>query len=59
MGIVSSATFLPVHGTILLIAAWPKSGRQDLERADYKAIAKILARIRTQLGQGRNSWSPW
>ena len=47
--------FLPVHGTILLIAAWPKSEREDLERADYKAIAKILARIRTQLGQGRNS----
>ena len=47
--------FLPIHGTILLIAAWPKSEREDLERDDYKAIGKTIARIQTQLDQGRNS----
>jgi mRNA-degrading endonuclease RelE of RelBE toxin-antitoxin system len=46
--------FLPVHGTVLLIAAWPKSEREDLERDDYKAIGKIIARIQTHLDQGRN-----
>jgi mRNA-degrading endonuclease RelE of RelBE toxin-antitoxin system len=46
--------FLPVHGTVLLIAAWPKSEREDLERDDYKAIGKIIARIQTDLDRGRN-----
>jgi mRNA-degrading endonuclease RelE of RelBE toxin-antitoxin system len=45
--------FLPVHGTVLLIAAWPKSEREDLEPADYKGIGKIIARIQKQLDQGR------
>ena len=47
--------FLPVHGTILLIAAWPKSEREDLERHDYKVIGKIIERVQTQLDQRRNS----
>ncbi len=47
--------FLPVHGTILLIAAWPKSEREDLERDDYKAIAKAIARIQSQWDPRRNS----
>ena len=47
--------FLPVHGTILLIAAWSKSEREDLDRADYKAIGKLIARIQTQLDQRRKS----
>jgi mRNA-degrading endonuclease RelE of RelBE toxin-antitoxin system len=46
--------FLPVRGTILLIAPWPKSEREDLERDDYKAIGKTIARIQTQLDQRRN-----
>jgi len=40
--------------TQLLIAAWPKSEREDLERDDYKAIGKTIARIQTQLDQRRN-----
>jgi mRNA-degrading endonuclease RelE of RelBE toxin-antitoxin system len=47
--------FLPVHGTVLLIAAWPKSEREDLERDDYKAIGKLIALIQTQLDQRRKS----
>jgi len=47
--------FLPVYGTILLIAAWPKSEREDLERDDYKAIARAIARIESQLDRRRNS----
>ena len=47
--------FLPVHGTVLLIAAWSKSEREDLERDDYKAIGKMIARIQTNWDQGRNS----
>jgi mRNA-degrading endonuclease RelE of RelBE toxin-antitoxin system len=47
--------FLPVHGTVLLIAAWSKSEREDLERDDYKAIGKMIARIQTHLDQGRTS----
>ena len=47
--------FLPAHGTILLITAWPKSEREDLERDDYKAIGKTIAQIQRQLDQGRNS----
>jgi mRNA-degrading endonuclease RelE of RelBE toxin-antitoxin system len=46
--------FLPLHGTVLLIAAWPKSEREDLERDDYKAIGKIIAHIQTHLDQGRS-----
>jgi mRNA-degrading endonuclease RelE of RelBE toxin-antitoxin system len=45
--------FLPAHGTVLLIAAWPKSEREDLEPGDYKAIGKIIARIQELLDQGR------
>ena len=46
--------FLPLHGTVLLIAAWPKSEREYLERDDYKAIGKIIAHIQTHLDQGRS-----
>ena len=45
--------FLPAHGIVLLIAAWPKSEREDLDRGDYKAIGKIIARIERLLDQGR------
>lgn len=45
--------FLPVHGTVVLIAAWPKSEREDLERDDYKAISKAVARIQVELDQRR------
>jgi mRNA-degrading endonuclease RelE of RelBE toxin-antitoxin system len=47
--------FLPAHGTVLLIAAWPKSEREDLERDDYKAIGKMIVRIQTHLDRRRNS----
>jgi hypothetical protein len=46
--------YLP-HATILLIAAWLKSEREDLERGDYVAIGKTIARIQTQFDQRRNS----
>jgi hypothetical protein len=46
---------LPAQGTILLVAAWAKSERDDLSRDDYKAIGNVLTRIRTQLEQGRSS----
>jgi hypothetical protein len=46
--------FLPVHRIVLFIAEWPKSEREDLERDDYKALGKIIARIQTHLDQGRN-----
>jgi mRNA-degrading endonuclease RelE of RelBE toxin-antitoxin system len=46
--------FLPVQGTVLFIAAWPKSEREDLERDDYKAIGKIITRIQTHRDQERN-----
>src|SRR3954470_907470 len=45
--------FLPAHGTIPLIAAWPKSEREDLEPDDYKAIGKIIARLQHLLDRGR------
>jgi mRNA-degrading endonuclease RelE of RelBE toxin-antitoxin system len=45
--------FLPAHGTVLLIAAWPKSEREDLEPDDYKAIGKIIARIQDLMDRGR------
>jgi len=45
--------FLPAYGTVLLIAAWPKSEREDLDRDDYKAIGKIISRIERLLDQGR------
>jgi mRNA-degrading endonuclease RelE of RelBE toxin-antitoxin system len=44
---------LPAHGTVLLIAAWPKSEREDLEPDDYKAIGGILERIQILLDQGK------
>jgi len=45
--------FLPAYGTVLLIAAWPKSDCEDLEPGDYKAIAKMIAHIEKLLDQGR------
>ena len=45
--------FLPAHGTVLLLAAWPKSECEDLEPDDYKAIGKIVARIERLLEEGR------
>jgi hypothetical protein len=45
--------FLPLYGIVLLIAAWPKSEREDLERNDYNAIGKIIARIEGLLDRGR------
>jgi hypothetical protein len=42
-----------VQGIVLLIAAWPKSEREDLEGDDYKAIGKIIARVQKLLDQGR------
>ena len=45
--------FLPAYGTVLLIAAWPKSEREDLEPDDYKSIGKIIARIQKLLDHGR------
>jgi hypothetical protein len=44
--------FLPVHGIVLLIAAWPKSEREDLEPDDYTGIGKIISRIQKRLDQG-------
>jgi mRNA-degrading endonuclease RelE of RelBE toxin-antitoxin system len=44
---------LPAHGTVLLIAAWPKSEREDLEPDDYKAIGSVIARIQELLEQGK------
>ena len=44
-------SFLPLHGTVLLISAWPKSEREDLEPGDYKAIGKAVARIQLELDQ--------
>lgn len=45
--------FLPDYGTVLLIAAWPKSECEDLEPHDYKAIGKVLEEIQKLLAQGR------
>jgi mRNA-degrading endonuclease RelE of RelBE toxin-antitoxin system len=47
--------FLPENGTIRLIAAWPKSEREDLERDDYRAIGRMISQIQAQLDQRRNS----
>jgi hypothetical protein len=44
--------FLPEYGIVLLIAAWPKSEREDLEPRDYKAIGQAIARIRRLLERG-------
>jgi mRNA-degrading endonuclease RelE of RelBE toxin-antitoxin system len=44
---------LPAYGIVLLLAAWPKSEREDLGREDYRAIGRAVARIRTLLDQGR------
>ena len=41
------------HETVLLLAAWPKSEREDLERDDDKAIGKIVARIEKLLEEGK------
>ena len=45
--------FLPAHGTVLLLAAWPKSEREDLEPGDYKAVGKVIARIQKLLDEGK------
>ena len=45
--------FLPAHGTVLLLAAWSKSEREDLEPGDYKFIGKIVARIQKLLDEGK------
>jgi len=45
--------FLPAHGTVLLIAAWPKSEREDLEPGDYTAIGETIAQIQRLLVQGK------
>lgn len=44
--------FLADFGTVLLIAAWPKSEREDLEPGDYRAISRAIARIRELLKRG-------
>jgi mRNA-degrading endonuclease RelE of RelBE toxin-antitoxin system len=45
--------FLPSRGTVLLIAAWPKSEREDLEPEDYKAIGRIIAHIQKLFDEGK------
>ena len=45
MGIVSSATFCLSTGRYCSSLRGRSRRREDLERADYKAIAKILSRI--------------
>jgi hypothetical protein len=45
--------FLPAHGTVLLLAAWPKSECEDLKPGDYKAIGKVIARIQKLLDEGK------
>jgi mRNA-degrading endonuclease RelE of RelBE toxin-antitoxin system len=45
--------FLPNHGTVLLLAAWRKSEREDLEPDDYKSIGKVIARIQELLDEGK------
>jgi mRNA-degrading endonuclease RelE of RelBE toxin-antitoxin system len=45
--------FLPDYGTVLLLAAWPKSECEDLEREDYRAIGKVIARIQNLLAEGK------
>ena len=45
--------FLPTYGTVLLLAAWPKSEREDLEPQDDKAIGKVVARIQKLLDEGK------
>ena len=44
--------FLPAYGTVLLIAAWPKSEREDLDPEDYRAIGKIVAGSRSSWIKG-------
>jgi mRNA-degrading endonuclease RelE of RelBE toxin-antitoxin system len=45
--------FLAEYGIVLLIAAWAKSEREDLEPADYKTLGKVIARIQRLLDEGR------
>lgn len=44
---------LPVPGIVLLIAAWSKSEREDLEPDDYAAVGAVVARIQRLLAQGK------
>jgi hypothetical protein len=46
-------TFLADYGIVLLIAAWPKSEREDLAPQDYRAIGQTIARIRGLLAEGK------
>jgi mRNA-degrading endonuclease RelE of RelBE toxin-antitoxin system len=46
--------FLPIHGTVLLISAWPKSEREDLHRSDYITIGKIISRIHSHMDERSN-----
>jgi mRNA-degrading endonuclease RelE of RelBE toxin-antitoxin system len=45
--------FLADNGIVLLIAAWPKSEREDLAPQDYRAIGQLIARIRGLLEKGK------
>ena len=45
--------FLPTYGTVLLLAAWPKSECEDLGSDDDKAIGKAIARIQKLLDEGK------
>jgi hypothetical protein len=45
--------FLAEYGIVLLIAAWPKSEREDLTPQDYKAIGRAIDRIRGLLAEGK------
>ena len=47
--------FLPSRGIVLLVAAWAKSEREDLEPRDYRAIGQVIARIERLFEQGRIS----
>jgi mRNA-degrading endonuclease RelE of RelBE toxin-antitoxin system len=47
--------FFPAYGTILLIAAWSKSEREDLAADDYTAIGKAIARVQAQLDRRRKA----
>jgi mRNA-degrading endonuclease RelE of RelBE toxin-antitoxin system len=45
--------FLAEYGIVLLVAAWPKSEREDLTPQDYRAIGQVIARIRELLTEGK------
>jgi hypothetical protein len=45
--------YLADYGIVLLIAAWPKSEREDLTPQDYRSIGRALARIQKLLAEGK------